>query len=85
MAKAGITIGLRAYQHRDPVTGTTKIFLRNAHSRQSSPRLKNFQRCVADAQRGYHPSGSTPAERSANLRAHLAQAAKACAGGRGMR
>jgi len=85
MAKSGFAIEVEPFQHRDPVTGETKTFLRKSHSRQSSPRLKAFQHCVAEGQRGYHPTGATPRERSFNLRMHLAQVAKSCAGGRGMR
>lgn len=80
MAKAGISLAFHAYSRRDPVTGSTKTFLRNAHSRQSSMRLKNFQRCVADQMRGKSFRGSSPEEDARAVRMTFAQAAKACSG-----
>jgi len=40
------------YQRRDPVTGRVKTHLRKPTARQTSPRLKAFQNCVADEMRG---------------------------------
>ena len=81
MAKAGISLDFRAYARRDPVSGTTKTFLRKARSRQSSARLKAFQRCVADQMRGKtFRGGATRAENARAVRAAFASAAKGCAG-----
>lgn len=80
MAKAGIRLAFRAYSRRDPVTGTTKTFLRDARSRQTSARLKAFQRCVADGMRGKTFRGASPAENARAVRNAFAGAAKACAG-----
>jgi len=80
MAKAGFEISLEAYSRRDPVNGDTKTFLRKAHSRQTSLRLKNFQRCVADQLRGHSFRGGSPVEDARAVRASFAQAAKSCAG-----
>lgn len=81
MAKAGLKLAFRAYTRRDPVTGVSKTWLRDARSRQTSPRLKRFQRCVADAMRGKTFRGASPAENARAIRNAFAQAAKACAGG----
>ena len=79
MAKAGISLNFTAYSRRDPVTGTKKTFLRNAHARQSSRRLKEFQKCVADAMRGTTARGPDPAENARAIRSAFASAAKSCA------
>jgi len=78
MAKAGIDIGFEAYTHRDPVSGAKKTFLRDKHARQSSPRLIQHKKCVADRMRGFKPSGSTPRERAQNIRNALSAASKSC-------
>lgn len=85
MAKAGFTVGQEYYQHRDPVTGSTKTFMRTTTARQSSARLEAQKQCVRDGMRGYKPSGATPAERSRDLRAHFTQVSKGCARGGGRR
>ena len=82
MAKAGINIGFKPFQHRDPVSGETKTFLRPEHSRQSSPRLKNFQKCVRSQMEGKHFASGNPQENSRAIRSTFTQAAKSCAGGR---
>ena len=68
--------------HTDVVTGQTDLVIRNAHNHQTSTRLKNFQRCVADKRRGQKASGSTPRERALSARNQQAAAANSCAGGR---
>jgi len=85
MAKAGISLDFEAYSRRDPVNGATKTFLRNKHARQSSPRLKAFQRCVRQQLEGHTYRGGDPATNSAQVRAGLSAAARSCArgGGRG--
>lgn len=80
MAKAGIRLAFTAYSRRDPVTGTVKTFLRSAHSRQTSERLKRFQACVANEMRGFRATGATPAERARSIRNSFAQAARSCSG-----
>ena len=68
------------YQRRDPVTGETEKLVRKGNSRQSSPRLKAFQRCVREQMTGRTFSGATPKERSRAVRAALTDAAKTCKG-----
>lgn len=79
MAKAGITLGFTAYERRDPVTGTKKQFLRSSRSRQSSPKLKAFQNCVAQNMRGKHATGASAQERAASIRNQFQSVAKGCA------
>lgn len=81
MAKAGIRLAFRAYSRRDPVTGVSKTFLRDARSRQTSPRLKAFQRCVADSMRGKTFRGGSATENARAIRSAFASAAKSCAVG----
>lgn len=85
MAKAGFNTDQEFYQHRDPVSGSTKTFMRTTHARQSSPRLEAHKRCVAEGMRGYKPSGATPAERARNQREHFTQVTKGCRGSGGRR
>lgn len=82
MAKAGFQIPQEFFEHRDPVSGETKTFMRNSHARQSSPRLIAHKKCVADRMRGFKASGATPKERSMSIRAALSAASKACQGAR---
>ena len=83
MAKAGISMSFKPFQHRDPLTGETKTFVRDSHSRQSSMRLKNFQKCVRSKMDGQSFQGGTKEERVRRQRMAFAAAAKSCAGGRG--
>lgn len=82
MAKAGFGKIEELYQRRDPVSGETKTFGRTPNSRQSSPALKAFQKCVRKGMDGYKASGSTPKERSQNLRSHFTQVTTSCRGAR---
>lgn len=80
MAKAGFALGFSAYSRRDPVTGATKTFLRDKHSRQSSMRLKSFQKCVRSQMEGKTLRGGDPASNARAIRSAFSAAAKACAG-----
>lgn len=82
MAKAGFTIPEEFYEHRDPVSGQTKTFLRNTHSRQSSPRVIAHKKCVAERMRGFKASGSNARERSQSVRAAFTAATEGCRGSR---
>jgi hypothetical protein len=82
MAKTGISLAFHAYSRRDPVNGETKTFLRSAHSRQSSMRLKNFQKCVRQQMSGTTFRGGDPTANARSIRNAFSQAAKACSGGR---
>lgn len=79
MAKAGISLNFTAYSRRDPVTGSTKTFLRNANSRQSSAELLKFQKCVADSMRGKSFKTGSAEENARAVREAFSSAAKACA------
>jgi hypothetical protein len=83
MAKAGISIGFHAYSRRDPVSGETKTWLRSAHSRQSSPRLKHFQACVRRNMEGKSFRGGDHSANARAVRTTFAAAARNCSGGRG--
>lgn len=78
MAKAGVDLAFTAYSRRDPVSGSTKTFLRKAHSRQSSERLRRFQSCVADAMRGKTFRGGSAEENARAIREAFAGAARSC-------
>lgn len=80
MAKAGFSLGFEPYERRDPVNGDTKTFMRTVHARQSSKRLKNFQRCVADKMRGQNFHGQGARQDSSAVRSAFTAAAKSCAG-----
>ncbi len=79
MSKAGIDLSFRAYTRRDPVSGSTKTFLRDKHSRQSSRRLKEFQSCIASAMRGKTFRTGNARDNSVSVRSALASSAKQCA------
>lgn len=81
MAKAGIKLDFTAYSRRDPVSGATKTFLRNGHTRTSSPTVLRQRSCVASGMRGFHATGATPADRSRSLRNQFATVSKRCASG----
>ncbi len=66
------------YNRRDPVTGTKGSYIRNAHSYQTSKRLKEFQGCVREAMTGFTASGSNAKERSQSVRAAFTAAARKC-------
>lgn len=68
------------FSRRDPVTGETEQLIRNSNSRQSSKRLKNFQKCVREQMTGKTFTGSSARERSMAVRSALSAAAKACKG-----
>lgn len=78
MAKAGFSIDIEPVQHRDPVSGTTKTFMRNSHARQSSPKVIAHKRCVAERMRGFKASGSNARERSQSVRSAFTAATEAC-------
>lgn len=81
MPKTGFEIPQEFFQHTDPVSGQTKTFMRNTHARQSSPRLLNLKKCVAERMRGQtFRSGNTKQDSQA-VREAFAQAAKSCARG----
>jgi len=80
--KRGFSLEFEPYNHRDPVSGTVKTFIRDKHAHQSSERLIRHKRCVRERMEGFRPSGATPRERSASIRAALAAASRACSGGR---
>lgn len=82
MAKTGFPVGEERFPHRDPVSGETKIFYRDKHSRQSSPRVIAHKKCVRERMEGFHASGSTPKERSQSVRNALSASSKACASAR---
>lgn len=82
MAKAGFSIDIEPFQHRDPVSGSTKTFMRNSHSRQSSPKVIAHKRCVAERMRGFKASGSNSRERSQSVRAAFTAATEGCRGAR---
>ena len=76
---AKFAIQLTPYTRRDPVKGTRGTYIRNAHSVQSSRRLKEFQSCVADAMRGKTFRSGNARENAAAIRNTFASAAKSCA------
>lgn len=80
MAKAGFAMAFEPFSRRDPVSGEVKTFIRDKHSRQSSMRLKNFQRCVRQQMEGKSFRGGDPASNARSIRSAFTQAAKACAG-----
>lgn len=82
MAKAGYPLGQEVYMRRDPLTGEQKSFTRNDHSRQSSQRLKSFQKCMRRTLEGQTYSGSTTQERVRAQRAAFTRAAESCRGAR---
>ena len=82
MAKAGFSIDIEPVQHRDPVSGTTKTFMRNSHARQSSPKVIAHKRCVAERMRGFKASGSNARERSQSVRSAFTAATEGCRGSR---
>ena len=76
---AKFSLQFTPYSRRDPVTGERGNYIRNAHSIQSSKRLKAFQSCVADAMRGKTFKGGSPAENARAIRNAFSSAAKSCA------
>lgn len=81
MAKAGFEIPQEFWEHRDPVSGQVKTFMRNSHARQSSPRLEAFKKCVAEGMRGTSARGGNAREDSVAIRDRFTQVAKSCSRG----
>lgn len=75
-----IALDFTPFSRRDPVSGETESLIRKGSSRQSSPKLKAFQRCVREQMTGKTFSGATAKERSQAVRAALSAAAKTCKG-----
>jgi len=75
---AKFAIEFTPYSRRDPVTGQRGNYIRNAHSIQSSARLKEFQGCVRKALAGKKYEGDTPKEKSMAVRAAFTSAAESC-------
>ena len=75
-----LDLNFTSFARRDPVTGQTEQLLRKGNSRQSSKRLKAFQRCVREQMQGRTFSGVNAKERSQAVRAALSDAARTCKG-----
>lgn len=75
-----ISLPFSVANHTDPVTRKTELIVRNAHNHQSSKRLKDFQRCVAEKMRGKTFRGQGAVQDSVAVRSTFTQAAKGCAG-----
>jgi hypothetical protein len=73
-----LALGFTPFSRRDPVSGATESLIRKDSARQSSPKLKAFQRCVREQMQGRTFSGSTSRERSMGVRKALSEAAKTC-------
>jgi len=78
MAKAGFSLEFEPYSRRDPVTDVVKTFIRTKHARQTSKRLKEFQKCVRKGMEDYKAPGDTPKERAKNIREKFAEVARSC-------
>jgi hypothetical protein len=80
MIMAKYPLSFTPYKRRDPVTGETQNLMRNANSRQTSPRLKAFQRCVAQQMRGRTFNEGSPEANARAVREAFANAANQCEG-----
>jgi hypothetical protein len=76
-------LSFRPYVRRDPVSGETQQLIRSAHSRQSSTRLKEQQRCVRQGLEGKTYRGSNPADNARAVRSSFSQISRGCARGGG--
>jgi hypothetical protein len=82
MPKRGFTLQVKPFLRKDPVTGEEKMFLRNAHSNQTSPRLQARKRCMRQGLQGTTVRGGDARTNALGMRQKFAQVSKACAGGR---
>ena len=74
-----ISLDFSVFDRADPVTGEVSTIIRKGSSRQTSERLKNFQRCVREQMVGREFTvPDDPAQSSRNLRQALAEAARQC-------
>ena len=62
------------YVRRDPVTGQEKLFFRKRHNTIRSPRLQEYDRCMAGQLRGRRYRGHGSAADEAAARQALRQA-----------
>lgn len=73
-----LTLGFTPFSRRDPVSGQTESLIRKDSARQSSPKLKAFQRCIREQMQGRTFSGATHRDRASAVRKALSEAAKTC-------
>lgn len=73
-----ISLGFTPFSRRDPVTNTTQSLIRKDTARQSSPKLKAFQRCIREQMQGRTFSGANSKDRALAVRKALSDAAKTC-------
>lgn len=66
------------YLRRDPVTGQATLHFRKRHDTIRSPRLQEYDRCMAERLRGHRYHGQGSVEDEAAVRAALRQAAQYC-------
>lgn len=66
------------YMRRDPVTGQEKLFFRKRHDMIRSPRLQQYDRCMADRLRGHRYRGQGSAADEAAVRQAMREAAQYC-------
>jgi hypothetical protein len=77
---AKFSLDFTPFQRTDPVTGETQDLLRKGSARQTSPRLREFQRCVGEQLRGrdFTVPGD-PEASSRAVREAFSDAARQCA------
>lgn len=75
----------RFYDRRDPVSGETQTLARKPHSRQSSPNLKRFQRCMRSNLEGHTYRSGDARQNAQAVRQAVAQTAAQCSRGGGSR
>jgi hypothetical protein len=77
---AKFSLDFTPFQRTDPVTGETQDLLRKGSARQTSPRLKAFQRCVAQQMRGRTFNEGSAEANSRAVREAFSNAARQCEG-----
>ena len=75
---AKLSLSFTPYSRRDPVSEETGEFLRKAGSRQTSAKLKEFQKCVGEKMRGFKAEGTNSKERSESIRKKFSSVAISC-------
>lgn len=75
-----ISLDFSVHDRKDPVTGEVQTIIRKGSARQTSPRLKAFQRCVAQQMRGRTFNEGSASENARAVRRAFSNAANQCQG-----
>lgn len=74
-----ISLDFSVHDRKDPVTGEVSTIIRKGSARQTSQRLKSFQRCIGEQMRGRNFTvPGDPQASSRAVREAFSEAAQQC-------